>query len=330
MGDRWKTQAGQAITAAAAGSHFPPASTGSDRLAHSGAVPPPDPHRARRPNAAPPSHAPVSQRPAAATGTVIVPDHFLRRWDPVTIFFAGDRGPAKGGPEDHPERVVKLSPEHPGAFTWLDARTLQFRPAEPWPPLARSTWVVGDTTFRLTTLMAAPSSTIPSDNAIGLDTVDTIALTFAEPIDPQALARIVTLELRPLPGISSGTGRWMTRDDFEIKTMERRARDDPATYVVELKAPIPLGTRGIVHLRLSLDDTAADSFAEIGFATAEPFRIQEIGCRTASGSGGGQVRRTYPVTPEGSRYSADQALNCGSGTRTLLVEFSAQPRELGP
>ena len=259
-----------------------------------------------------------------------MPDHFLRRWDPVTIFFVNDRGPGKGGPEDHPERFVTLTPAQPGAFTWLDARTLQFRPAEPWPPLARTTWVVDKTTFRLTTLMAAPTTTIPRDNAIGLDTLDTLTLTFAEPIDPQALARMLTLELRPLPGINGSTGRWMTRDDFEIKTMERHARNDPATYVVELKSPIPLGTRTIAHLRLSLDDDASESFTDIGFATAEPFRILEVGCRTMRGTGGGQVRHTYPVTPEGSRYSADQALNCGSGTRTLLVEFSAQPRELGP
>ena len=42
--------------------------------------------------AQPPSATP--KRPAGATGTVIVPDHFLRRWDPVTIFFDRDLGPA--------------------------------------------------------------------------------------------------------------------------------------------------------------------------------------------------------------------------------------------
>ena len=279
---------------------------------------------------------PTPKRPAEAKGTVIVPDHFLRRWDPVTVFFADNRGPAKGGTEDHPERLIKLTPAHPGAFTWLDARTLQFRPAEPWPPLARVTWVVDGTPFKLTTLMAAPQSTIPSNDAVGLDTIETVTLTFAEPIDPPALARMLTIELRPLPGISGGSGlaagraasRWITRDDFEIKTMERQARSDPATYVVELKTPIPLRTRAIAHLRLSLDDDASESFAEIAFATAEPFRVLEVGCRT--GTGGRQVRRSYPVTPEGSRYSADQALNCGSESRTLLVEFSAQPHDLGP
>src|SRR5439155_1021143 len=84
---------------------------------------------------------PAATRPATATGTVVVPDQFLRRWDPVTVFFARDVGPAKGGPEDHPERLLTLSPPHPGAFTWLDARTLQFPTAasrSPTTPRSRS------------------------------------------------------------------------------------------------------------------------------------------------------------------------------------------------
>ena len=42
---------------------------------------------------------------AAAKGTVLVPDHFLRRWDPVTVFFAENRGPAQG-----PEPVAAGGP----------------------------------------------------------------------------------------------------------------------------------------------------------------------------------------------------------------------------
>jgi len=75
-----------------------------------------------------PSHAattsPRAARPAGRAGTIIVPDRLLRSWDPVTVFFDGDRGPAGGGPEDDPGRLVRFAPSHPGAFTWLDARTL--------------------------------------------------------------------------------------------------------------------------------------------------------------------------------------------------------------
>lgn len=211
-----------------------------------------------------------SQRPAGATGTVVVPDHYLRRWDPVTIFFDRDLGPAKAGAEDAPERFVSFTPEHPGAFTWLDARTLQFRPAEPWPPLAQFTWRVERKSVSLVTLMSAPASTLPAGDTEGLDQVDTITLTFPEPLDAVALARMTSVSLRPLPGVGAGRERLLTRDDFDVKPVERRSRSESASYVLALHQPIPLGTHATVHLRLSLDDKAAGSFARIHFATAEP------------------------------------------------------------
>src|SRR5262245_38720968 len=81
--------------------------------------------------------AALPQRPSAAQGTVIVPDHFLRTWDPVTVFFDRDAGPAAGGPEDQPARFASITPAQPGAWTWVNGRTLQFQPADPWPPLSR-------------------------------------------------------------------------------------------------------------------------------------------------------------------------------------------------
>ncbi len=260
----------------------------------------------------------VVKRPALAQGTVLVPDQFLRRWDPVTVFFDRDRGPATPGPEDQPERFVTLEPAHPGAFRWLDARTLQFRPAEPWPALRRFAWTADGRTVALATLLSAPAETVPKDGQEDLDPVETISLSFPEPLDEAALAQMVSVELRPLPGVGSGSSRWLTGDDFQIKTEERRSRADRATYVLGLSTPIPLGTRAVVHLRLSLDDSAR-SFKEIGFATAQPFRVLAMGCR----------ERRYPVTPEGTRYSREQALSCGSERRAMVVELSAAPRELG-
>jgi alpha-2-macroglobulin len=269
-------------------------------------------------NMAPVSPAQSEVRPAGATGTVIVPDHFLRRWDPVTIFFARDVGPAKGGPEDQPQRVVSVNPKHPGAFTWLDARTLQFRPAEPWPSLARFQWKAEDTTATLTTLMATPIETLPPNASDGIDAVKEITLKFAEPLDSEALARMLSIELRPLPGIGSDEARWLGAADYQIKTRERLSRQDPASYALILKEPIPLGVRAILHFRLSLDDSSTQSFYDISFSTAEPFRATAVGCR----------EKRYPLTAQGSRYSREQSINCTSGDRVLVVEFSATPLNL--
>jgi hypothetical protein len=86
----------------------------------------------------------MAQAPAAldalkrVDGAKVVPDRFLRSWDPVTLFFDADTGPVNGGPEDNPGRLVAMRPETPGAWQWLNARTLQFRPADAWRPLSTS------------------------------------------------------------------------------------------------------------------------------------------------------------------------------------------------
>ncbi|MDP2307451.1 MAG: alpha-2-macroglobulin family protein [Pseudomonadota bacterium] len=316
----------------------------------------------------------IAQRPFAARGTVVVPDRFVRAWDPVTVFFESARGPAAGGPEDAPGRFVTVTPDHPGAWTWLDGKTLQFKPAEMWPALARYAWTVDGRTTEVATLMTPPSATLPADGAEGLGPVETITLTFSERLAPEALARMVSIELRPLPGVDTKAARWLGNADFRVKAMEESAPEgrswsppdsvwaspgegeteggDTAgeegsgeegsgdtggsndtgssevvveenvghRYVLTLDTPIPLGTRAIVHFRLSRDDAATESVADVSFATAEPFRVARLGCGD----------RLLPVTPAGVVYAEDQAVACASGRRTVVVEFTARPAGIGP
>ena len=259
------------------------------------------------------------QRPSQTQGTVLVPDRFLRRWDPVTVFFDHDVGPASGGPEDHPQRLVSLTPDHPGAFTWIDARTLQFRPAEPWPPLARFTWRVGDYEASLSTLMEPPTGTIPSAGAADVEKVEQISLTFADPIDVEALRQMVRIELRPRPGLDRQNAQWLDRDNFQIKVVERRSPSDPASYVLALNRPLPEQQRVLVHLRLSLDDDSPHSFHQTAFTTAQPFRAVRVGC----------AGTFYPITSGGSDYPRDQILSCPHG-QALQVHFSAPPERIDP
>ncbi len=259
--------------------------------------------------------APQTLRPAA--GTVVIPDRFVRRWDPVTIFFDHDQGPGRGGPEDHPEKFASLSPKQPGAFTWLDARTLQFKPAEPWSPLIHVQVKVGGNTFTLSTLMPAPAQSLPENGAEGLPPVEDVQLTFPEPLAIEALSRMLTVELLPLPGVGKTAQRWLGHDDWKLKAMPRKSRADAATYIVAFVHPIPFGTRAVLHFRLSLDASAGESTNEISFSTAAPFRVVNINC------GGGQL----PLTPEGSRFGEEQALKCNPGGNIVLL-FSSQPKAL--
>lgn len=251
------------------------------------------------------------QRPSDADDTVIVPDRFLRSWDPITIFFDGNR--VKGpGPEDDPSKHAALDPPWPGAWQWLDRRTLQFRPAEPWPALRRFTVKADGETRRVATLMTPPSRTAPRDGADGLEPVEDITLTFPTPVPTAALAEMLTIELRALPGLGDGPVQRLGAEDFAIKALQRARADAPARYTVTLARPIPAGIRATLRFALALDD-GAEAVTTVDFSTAEPFRVKAIACRGGS----------LPVGPDGARYSKDQPLRC-RGDRRLYLDFTAE------
>ncbi len=263
--------------------------------------------------------APVVQ-PAA--GNQLIPERFLRRWDPVTVFFSEDTGPQAPGPEDAPERYLRITPAHPGAYTWINARTLMFQPADPWPALARFRFEHGGEATTLATLMHSPIASEPADGADDLDPVAQIHLRFADPLAAEALARMISIAVRPLPGVedSPAQTRWLGAEDFAVKALDRHGLDDPADYLVSLHEPIAAGMRAELRLRLALDDAPDQAFQTIGFATAAPFRIESVGC-------GGQ---SYPITPQGVVYSRENALACDPEDRRVQLAFSAEMAPLSP
>lgn len=271
------------------------------------------------------------RRPAGRVGTTVVPDLFLRSWDPITIFFAGDRGPANGGPIAQPPSGVSLLPEQPGTWVWLDARTLQFKPAEAWQPLASVSVSVDGKTFPLQSLMDAPISTEPAPNAEGLTGIDTLFVTFAQSVEPSVLAQMLEIELRPLPGVDEMTGQQLPSDAWTLKMLERTGRNEPVRYRISMRNPLPAATRVLVRFKRALDPRSADALYEWSFSTAEPFRVSAMGCR----------EQRLPLAPEGSRYAREQALACGasperrSGSegdgqsgRAIVLQFSSQPETI--
>jgi hypothetical protein len=199
---------------------------------------------------APPSFA---QAPVAldqlkrADGAMVVPDRFLRSWDPVTLFFDHDVGPANGGPEDNPERLVTMRPDAPGAWQWLGPRALQFRPADAWKPLAPVEIEAGHVKARLVPLLPTPESTNPSDQSDPVTDLDRIALTFADPVDVAALSRLISIELRRAISRARRVCRSRARTrqarrqaDLSRSIEERRsrrARRDPAVEIVGRARP---------------------------------------------------------------------------------------------
>lgn len=257
------------------------------------------------------------QRPHDAVGTRVVPDRYLRRWDPVTIFFGSPK--AKEGPEDAPQRFVELDPPHPGAWTWLDGKTLQFRPAEPWTPMSAVSVTVEKKTTEVFTLAPPPQDTSPRSGQRDLEPLDTVQLTFADPVPPETLARLTRIELRPLPGLSDDGLVVLDGDDFEVKTLQRSNDDQPVTYALVLTEPIGRGLQARVKIGLSLDTDAREAVHELVFSTSEPFRAVQMGCASSQ----------VPLASSGSRYAADQPLTC-AGEHELVVRFNAVPSGLGP
>ncbi len=261
--------------------------------------------------------AALLQRPAEARGVVVAPDRFLRPWDPVTVFFPDARG--RAGPADEP-RGVRLTPGHPGAWSWLDARTLQFRPAEAWAPLGSVAVRVDDHTTELETLMTPPRDVDPADGATDLPPTDTVRLTFDSALSTADLARMLSFELRALPGAAAGeeSARVIDHGDFVVKAIQRDGPRDQATYAVTLRHPVPPGTR--VTVRLGLGRSAgAESVSRTTFTTAAPFRVESLGCP-------GGLR---PVAPGGTRYAPDAPVTC-EGDHAVIVRFDAEPAGLGP
>jgi hypothetical protein len=228
--------------------------------------------------AAAPSQAQPLDRTLRADGASVVPDRFLRRWDPVTVLFEADQGPAQASPEDQPERWVRMTPAVPGAWQWLGPRALQFRPSEPWRPLARVEVAAGGRTTRLVPLLPAPIRTIPAADAEGVAELDTITLTFPDPVDPAALARLLTIELRRAPGTAAPGAQILTASDFTIRAIDRDSRDAPASYVVTLARPIPDGYVALLRLALSDEPGLDDQAFELRLRSATPFALTDATC----------------------------------------------------
>ena len=271
---------------------------------------------------------------ARADGARIVPDRFLRAWDPLTIFFDADSGPAAGGPEDHPEKFVTLMPLTAGEWRWIGARALQFRPAAPWKPLQRVEAKTKDSRAKLVALLPAPESTTPSEGADPIADLDQIALTFNEPVDVAALARLVTVELRKAPGISADGGQTLGARDFDIRPLERAKRDDKQTYVVRFRSPIPDGRVAVLRLKLSDEPGLDDPIFEMRARTARPFAVSDADC----GHGWSGDRRDDVLQCSSLGYDTDaqgegeEGKSAPSYTpaskRRLNLSFTATPQEI--
>ena len=249
--------------------------------------------------------------------TTVVPEIFLRGYDPITVFFPQNTGPMNGGPADDPGNLLKIKPDHPGEYRWLDAKTLQFLPTIPWPALKRFTIMVKGRAHRLITLMTTPKSISPTSGSRDLEPIQEMRLSFADRLGVEELGDMLSFEVKPAPGVGVGESLWLTNRDFNLKEIERSSIQDAVQYQLTFDKPIPYGKVITMYLKLSLDENLEGALARYTFATKTVFRLTGMGC--------GSI--VYPVAAKGSVYPLEQPLHCGSGVEPLFLQFS---HELGP
>ncbi|MBL8672816.1 MAG: alpha-2-macroglobulin [Alphaproteobacteria bacterium] len=225
-----------------------------------------------------PAVPPALERIARPEGATVLPERFLRRWDAVTVFLPGDVGPAAPAPESDPGRFAAIEPEQPGAWTWLGPRVLQFRPAVPWTPLGRVTIRAGAQVETRVVALPSPTRVDPPGGARGIPSLDSFAIEFAEPVDAVALHKQVSVEIRPAPGLDATAARLLDPSDYVVKAVERASTAAHASYVVQLKEPIPEGRVVTLRLRLTGEPGLDDVIDERVVATAEPFRLRRASC----------------------------------------------------
>jgi alpha-2-macroglobulin len=244
----------------------------------------------------------------------LVPDRFLRGYDPITISYSRAAGPQSGGPADGPGEWLRVMPPVAGEYRWLDSRTIQFLPAVPWPALKEFRIQARDRTYTLLTMMVPPSNMNPAPGAAGLEPIGSFTLQFPAVLDAASLARMIRIEVRDLPGLTTDGAWWIAGPDLTVRSLERFSSATGAAYQVTPRTPIPYGKKAILHLRLSLDESVPDSIARYTFSTKPEFAV--------IGMGAGSVR--LPVTSAGATYSVEQAVNCGTENLPLYLEFSEE------
>lgn len=250
---------------------------------------------------------------AAPAQTEVLPERFLRGYDPVTITFTGDQvsGP---GPGDDVSSFANMKPAWPGAWTWADKRTLQFRPAEPWPALARFSVDAKGTSKVLTTMMQAPMTMQPQSGAQGLPPFRTLTLTFPQPLSIEALKQMVRLEVRELPGLADSPRRQI--DTFQLALLPRADQKDPAVYAVSFDTDIGEGQMLVVTVALALGDTEGTLWTGRA-STRTDFHLEEVACAGA--------RLGITGSPKAPK---EQALDCGSAGEVPQLVFSAPVKDL--
>ncbi len=288
--------------------------------------------------------APLRAEPAPfdrlhrADGARIVPDKFLRSYDPITVFFDRDVGPKAGGPEDAHREIRAAHAASPPANGAGSARApCNFVPLSHGSRCSASRSMPAPPRRGWSRCCRRPPRQIPPESADPIADLEQITLTFPEPVDIAALARLLTIELRPAPGIAPLGGQLLTAKDYDIRPLERADRNAAQSVAIRLRETIRDGRVAILRLKLADEPGLDDEIFELRARSAAPFSVTEASCgRGWSDDKQDGVLRCafgYAVAPstaasEGEEESAPVSNYQPANRRRLTLTFTEQPDEI--
>lgn len=262
-------------------------------------------------------------KPGAARTDTIVPDQWLQGWDPVTVFFKSTRGPVDPKFATNPTDFVSMVPAHPGGWRWLNSRTLQFVPVEPWQPFTTYTVKAGRAAVDLHTVLPAPGSTLPVHGDVNVPRLETIEMEFSQVVDADLLADHITLQLWNAPTASGSPRQELDASDFGIKQIQSVNSGKTTRYLLTLNTPVADNTR--VKMQIDLANVQSDRFRYLlDFTTARYFSVISAGADS----------QWLPVDSAGDRESSPQRnrspLILDTNPPVFKLRFSAPPQPRTP
>ncbi|MDB9744174.1 MG2 domain-containing protein, partial [Fibrobacterales bacterium] len=244
----------------------------------------------------------------------ILPQKFLREYDPVTFFLKSNVGKKGGTPENYANKFVSISPKHPGEYIWLDSKTLEFRPTVAWPPIQEFKIKMGGSNKKLSTLLAPPIRTLPANGSTDLSPVEFVKLHFSYKVPVAKLQKLIKFEVCPLPGLDKKLCNYITSADYDIKEqIQNSAGEFPYTF--KFKQKIKLGQKVKIWVRLSDQEGLSDGVRSYSFETKEEFRLSQVG----------SYYNKLGINDNGSHYPSEQSVALGANGQ-IVLDFTANPQ----
>ena len=260
----------------------------------------------------------------------VLPKTFLRQYDPITVTFTQPIGPQKAGAEDNGERYFTIRPQQTGAYKWLDSRTLEFRPAGPWPALSRLMVTVAPKASKkqwsknvqiLYTMLPRPSSMLPSPGSEDVKQLTKIKLTFPQALPVGRLKRAIRVQIDPFMGTSSKSRKILTYRHWWLKKMGQQSGKH--AYWLIFRKALPKAKKITVKIRLAIwtkKTTYRIPMWSGSFRTQRPFFLQNISCNNQSVS----------IAWGKASYPQQRALDCGGTAKYPTLVFSRAVGAINP